>query len=48
MFYQPGHLQSIRRLLPQAARLSFGPNQRGNQEITHAAMAEYYGGLIRN
>jgi uncharacterized phage-associated protein len=27
------------------ARAGLAPGQRGNREITHAAMAEYYGGL---
>ncbi len=35
------------RELPwQNARISLGPGQRGNQEITHAEMAEYYSGLV--
>jgi uncharacterized phage-associated protein len=28
------------------ARTLLGPSQRGNQEITHASMAEYYGSLV--
>lgn len=27
------------------ARVGLAPNQRGEQEISHASMAEYYGGL---
>ncbi len=28
------------------AREGLAPNERGNQEITHASMAEYYGSLV--
>jgi uncharacterized phage-associated protein len=30
------------------ARKGYGPGQRCNVEITHAAMAEYYSGLIND